>query len=115
MKYNWIISSLDSKLVEGSLTDVVINIHWRRSLETDDYNPETKTGYYADVYGSLTLPGPADPDNFIPYADLTELDVENWLNEMKDPTPVELDQQLAANIELQKNPVEESLPLPWAE
>ena len=32
---------------------------------------------------------------------------------MTEPTPAEMDAQLAANIELQKNPVEETLPLPW--
>ena len=38
---------------------------------------------------------------------------ENWLNKMTEPTPAEMDAQLAANIELQKNPIEETLPLPW--
>jgi hypothetical protein len=32
---------------------------------------------------------------------------------MQDPSPAEMDAQLAANIELQKNPIEETLPLPW--
>ena len=32
---------------------------------------------------------------------------------MTDPTPAEMDEQLAANIELQENPIEETLPLPW--
>jgi len=114
MKYNWIISSMDSKLHEGDLQDVVITVHWRRSAETDDYNPETETGYYTDIYGALTV-GPVDPTTFIPYNDLTQSDVEGWLNEMTDPTPAEMDAQLAENIELQKNPVEETLPLPWTE
>lgn len=114
MKYNWIISSMDSKLQEGDLQDVVITVHWRRSAETDDYNPETETGYYADIYGALTV-GPVDPATFIPYNDLTQSDVEGWLNEMTDPTPAKMDAQLAENIELQKNPVEETLPLPWTE
>ena len=30
----WIISSMESRLVEGSLTDVVINVNWRRSAQT---------------------------------------------------------------------------------
>lgn len=112
MKYNWIISSMDSKLQEGDLQDVVITVHWRRSAETDDYNPETETGYYADIYGALTV-GPVDPATFIPYNDLTKSDVEGWLNEQTEPSPSEMDAQLAENIELQKNPVEETLPLPF--
>lgn len=110
--YNWIISSMDSKIHEEGLDDVVVTVHWRRSAQTDDYNPETETGYYADVYGALSV-GPVDPATFIPYNDLTKENVEGWLNEMTDPTPAELDEQLAANIELQKNPIEETLPLPW--
>ena len=110
--YNWIISSMDSKIHEEGLDDVVITVHWRRSAKTDDYNPETKTGFYADVYGALSV-GPVDPATFIPYNDLTKENVEAWLNEMTEPTPTEIDTQLAANIELQKNPVEETLPLPW--
>lgn len=110
--YNWIISSMDSKIHEEGLDDVVVTVHWRRSAQTDDYNPETQTGYYADVYGALSV-GPVDPATFIPYNDLTKENVEAWLNEMTDPTPAEIDEQLAANIELQKNPIEETLPLPW--
>jgi len=103
---------MDSKIYEEGLDDVVVTVHWRRSAQTNDYNPETKTGFYADVYGALSV-GPVDPATFIPYNDLTEENVEAWLNEMTEPTPTEIDAQLAANIELQKNPVEETLPLPW--
>ena len=112
--YNWIISSMDSKLVEGSLTDVVITVHWRRSGQTADYDPTTETGYYVDVYGALALESP-DPVDFIPYADLTETNVEGWLNEMTEPTPTELDANLAAQIALLENPVDATLPLPWTE
>tara|TARA_R110000822_G_scaffold4287_1_gene18396 strand:- start:267 stop:641 length:375 start_codon:yes stop_codon:yes gene_type:complete len=113
----WIISSMESRLVEGSLTDVVINVNWRRSAQTADYDPSTTpaTGFYADVYGQLALSNP-DPSTFIPYADLTQSYVETtWLDKMTDPTPTEMDAQLAENIALQQNPVDVTLPLPWAE
>ena len=113
----WVVSSMESQLVEGSLTDVVINVNWRRTAQTADYNPTVtpQVGYYADVYGQLTLPGPVDPATFIPYADLTFANVEVWLNEMTDPTPAELDINLAAQIELLINPVNATLPLPFVE
>ena len=115
MEYKWVISSMDSKLHEGDLDDVVVTVHWRRSLQTNDYNPETKSGYYADIYGSLTV-GPVDPSTFVPYNELTQDNVESWLEAgLVNPTPAEMDAQLAANIELQKNPIEETLPLPWDE
>ena len=110
--YKWIINSMDSRLVEGDLEDVVITVHWRRSGQTADYDPTTETGYYVDTYGSLALENP-DPNDFIPYADLTQADVEVWLNEMTEPNPSELDANLAAQIALLENPTEETLPLPW--
>lgn len=115
INYAWVISSMESRLVEGSLTDVVINVNWRRTAQTDDSDPENPTTvYYADVYGQLALNNP-DPATFVPYADLTQSYVETtWLDKMTDPSPAEMDTQLAANIELQKNPTEETLPLPWS-
>ena len=59
---------------------------------------------------SLETPNPND---FVLYENLTEADVEVWLNRMEEPTPSELDLSLTENIELQKNPVEETLPNPW--
>ena len=70
--------------------------------------------YFADVYGALNLESP-DPNDFKLYADLTQSDVEGWLVEnMTDPTPSELDANLKANIDLQKDPVDETKPLPWS-
>ena len=95
---------------EGELTNVVNMVHWRR---TATQGIEGEVGYYfADVYGALPITNP-DPDDFIPYDQLTKDDVDGWLDEMTEPTPTELDENLAANIELQINPVEETLPLPF--
>ena len=115
--YAWIDSSMESQLVEGSLTDVVINVNWRRTAQTSNYDPKVdpQVGYYVDVYGQLTLPGNPDPATFIPYADLTFADVEVWLNAMTEPTPGELDLNLASQIELLINPINATLPLPFVE
>ncbi len=97
--------------VEGiDLQNVVNMVHWRRAASEGTEGEENY--YYADVYGAMPLTSP-DPNDFVLYENLTEADVEDWLNEMTEPTPAEMDAQLAANIELQKNPVEETLPLPW--
>ena len=113
MEYKWIISSMDSKLHEGDLDDVVVTVHWHR---TASEGTEGEANYfYADIYGALTV-GPVDPSTFVPYNELTQDNVESWLEAgLVDPTPAEMDAQLAANIELQKNPIEETLPLPWDE
>ena len=113
--YKWIISSMDcviKETVEGQeLQNVVNMVHWRRAASEGTEGEENY--YYADVYGAMPLTSP-DPNDFVLYENLTEADVEVWLNEnLTDPTPSEIDAQLAANIELQKNPIEETLPLPW--
>ena len=110
IKYEWIVSQMNCQIKEGELTNVVNMVHWRR---TATQGVEGKEGYYfADVYGALPITNP-DPEDFIPYEQLTKADVDEWLNEMTEPTPQELDENLAANIELQINPVEETLPLPF--
>jgi hypothetical protein len=112
--YKWIISSMDcviKETVEGvELKNVVNQIHWRRSASEGTEGEANY--YYADVYGAMALTSP-DPNDFVLYENLTEAVVEVWLNEQTEPTPAEMDAQLAANIELQKNPTEETLPLPW--
>jgi len=97
--------------VEGQeLQNVVNMIHWRRALSEGTEGQADY--YYADVYGAMPLTSP-DPNDFVLYENLTFQDCENWLNEMTDPSVSELDENLTANIELQKNPIEETLPLPF--
>ncbi len=114
INFKWIISSMDCVIHEGELSNIVNMIHWRRAAQTSDYDPTTETGYYVDVYGALPVQLD-DPSGFIPYENLTETDVEGWLNNMTEPTPAELDENLTNSINLLENPVEETLPLPWSE
>ena len=101
---DWQISAMDCKVSEDNLSDVVITAHWRCSA--------TEDGYSASVYSTCSLPAP-DPANFTPYADLTKEEVLNWIwanGVDKAATEAAVQQQ----IELQKNPVVVSPPLPWA-
>jgi hypothetical protein len=101
---DWSIGVLDCKVSEDNLSDVVYNVHWRVS--------KTEDGYSASVYSTCSLPAP-DPANFIAYADLTKEEVLNWIwanGVDKAGTEAAVQQQ----IELQKNPVVVSPPLPWA-
>ena len=67
---NWTISSLQRSLPDG----VVMTAHWRVSKTQDNF-----TG---TVYGTISFPAKAiaDPD-FIPYEDLTEAQVVQWVKE----------------------------------
>ncbi len=102
MEYNWIISAMDVKISEGELKDVVYNVHWRRSAVEGEY--------IAEVYGTCAVGNPT-PEQFVSYEDLTKEEVEAWLEESLDVEVI--DAGLAANIELQKNPIDATLPPPF--
>ena len=104
--YKWVVSQLDTAPSEDGLTDVVKTVHWRYQAEQVDGD---KT-YFADTYGASSVAQP-NPQNFVPYADVTEADVISWLEEV---LPVDAMQaSLEANIALQITPKEVTLPLPW--
>ena len=104
--FQWVISQLNCAVESEGLPNVINVIHWR-------YNATKVEGdktYFAETYGASSVAQP-NPQNFTPYADVTEQEVINWLEQI---LPVEAMQLgLEANIDLQINPVEVSLPLPW--
>jgi hypothetical protein len=105
--FQWVISQLNCAVESEGLPNVINMIHYR-------YNATKVEGdktYFAETYGASSVAQP-NPQNFTPYADVTEEEVINWLEQI---LPVE-DMQLSleANIALQINPVEVTLPLPWA-
>lgn len=104
--YVWALGPLDVKLAEDGLTNVVYNVNWRL-IGTDG-------AYSADVYGSCGVPAPA-PDAFTPYDQLTEAQVQGWVETaLGDEQVAAYKDSIARNIELQKNPVDASLQPPWS-
>lgn len=70
----WDIAQLERHLPDGNTCPdgAVYTVHWTASLEED--------GESASVYGSVGLGAP-DPDNFVPFDQLTKDEVLNWLFE----------------------------------
>ena len=103
--YTWVISQLDCYPQEDTYTDVVFTVHWRRQA--------TDGTHHADVYGSQSVT--LDPDApFTPYADLTQADVEGWLEDAMGAERVaEMDTALDTQIENQINPPVIRPNLPW--
>jgi hypothetical protein len=100
----WQIDAMQCKVQEGDLSDVVIQVHWRCNGEQD--------GYSASVYSTCSVPGP-NPASFVPYDQLTQEEVLNWIwanGVDRAATEAAVQAQLA----LQKHPVTVSLPPPWA-
>ena len=101
--YNWKINALDAKIQDGDNSDVIYTVHW-------GYIAQDESGeHQAGSIGTLGVT--YDPDNFIPYADLTKDDVVSWLEAGLDV--VAMQENLDNQIELQINPVDETLRPNW--
>ena len=102
MNTYWKIEQLTRRALDGGVTAV----HWRLFGEED--------GFQATLYGEFrTNPDPSSPD-FIPFADLTEAEVINWITStMREGRMNDFIADLAVQIEQQKNPMI-SDGLPWA-
>lgn len=99
--YTWVISALECKINENNLEKVVQTIHWRYIGDDE--------GVQSEVYGSVTLDSP-DPNDFIPYENSTQVIVESWLDSNLNVTQYQ--NMISEQIELIKNPVIITLPLP---
>jgi len=73
----------------------IITVHWTASLVDGEY---TASSYGAEGF----QPDPESP-NFVPFEQLTEADVVQWLKD-KEGWFEQLESGLAAQIENQKNP-----------
>ena len=101
--YNWKINALDAKIHKGDNDNVIYTVHW-------DYMATDETGEYsASSIGTMGVE--YDPDNFIPYADLTKEDVVGWLEAGLDVDSMK--SSLDNQIELKINPVDETLRPNW--
>jgi hypothetical protein len=105
--FQWVISQLNCAVELEGLPNVINTIHWR-------YNATKVEGdktYFAENYGAVNVAQP-NPQNFIPYEDVTEQEIINWLEQI---LPIDaMQSSLESNINLQINPIEVTLPLPWA-
>jgi hypothetical protein len=101
IEYTWKIAACDYDAETGAIKTA----HWNLSAVQDEYKS------YA--YGSVGLE--ADPDNssFIPYEDVTEETIVNWVkSSMGEEMVLELEVSLQKQIELQITP-KTLTGLPW--
>lgn len=91
--YSWTFPQFDVAPSEDGLSEVVKTIHWR--LDAID------GGFSAGGYGTVAL-GEPDPDNFTPYADITEQWAIDRTSALIDLPAVQA--ALAGEIAKKKNP-----------
>ena len=101
--FNWQITSMPAyPQVEGQ-TDVVFQVNWQCNAQDD--------GYQANSVGSVPVTYVAGTP-YTPYADLTQDQVWGWVNPQIDRSEIETN--LQALIDAQKNPPVVTPPLPWS-
>ena len=100
--YQWQIVQLDTKPREGELLDVVICVHWVRTAQDGDINVSS--------YGTMGCETPSATD-FTAYPDLTQAQVESWLDAGLQVE--EIDLGLQSQIDNIITPKIVVLPLPW--
>jgi hypothetical protein len=103
--YNWRINALDAKIHKDDLDNVIYTVHWSFTGQDDSEEPVS-----ASSIGTLGVQyNPEEP--FIEYDDLTKEDVVGWLESELDVEAMK--QNIDNQIELQKNPVDETLRPDW--
>jgi hypothetical protein len=110
--YTWTVTTMESYSDVGELQDVVFSVTW---MMTGEWLAEDSSLYSAYVTGFTKLNLPSNPDgSFTPYADLTELQVLGWVqNVLGDDVIVRYEQNIADQIAQQAGPQVIVLPLPW--
>ena len=97
MEFTWNVVQMDRLTSDG----FVVTVHYTVNAVDGDY--------IASTYGTVGYT--QEDKSYTPFADLTESVVVGWVQESLGKNTVE--EGLTAQIEAQKNPVQES-GLPWA-
>lgn len=90
IKYSWKIENFLKKNTD-SLTNVIYSITWNRTAVDLTNNIPTS------ICSPINLEIPVDSEGFIPYEQLTEQNIVDWLNQHVNLE--KLDQKLAEQIE----------------
>jgi hypothetical protein len=101
MQIEWTIAQIERQTETGG----VITAHWRVSAEDD--------GFTAGSYGSAGFTPDPESEDFIPFEELTETNILEWLWAQEGFDKDEIEAGLVTQIEAQKNPSTVS-GLPWS-
>jgi len=99
---NWKVENMKRLASNELVTEVVYRVHAKNS------------GLIADYKGKVTLTGDPSSPEFIPFKDLTEAQVLQWVKASVDVTAIEAGVQAALNAKVAKREARETLAgLPW--
>ena len=114
INYTWNCKIVDAYPQDGEYSDVVYNVHWNLKAVSDQKIPQPPVPagepqpedqfYSASSYGTQSL-DVSDISDFIPFADLTEAQVQSWVESaMGEEQVASLKAGLDAQIEQEINP-----------
>ena len=107
LTYTWDFPTFDCYPDKDGYVDVVFTVHWRY-IAVDD------AGHTAVCYSTQDVTY-KEGDPFVPFAELTPEIVEGWVvDAMGEDKIIELQANLAEQIEQQIHPSQVTLPAPWA-
>ena len=107
------INTIDRVISKDGLDDVCHTIHYTFYKEKTVGSGDDAVTYSASVYGTVGLDSP-DADNFIAYADITEEDVQGWVeSKIGADKLAEIEAGLDANIAEQETPTK-AKGKPWS-
>ena len=109
--YTWVFEALKVELGPDAddHTDIVFEINWR-------YIADDGEGHNAQAFGTVSVKPWEAPEQWIPYADLTESDVEGWTEEQLGDELAAITARLDAQIAEQVTPTHETYyTMPWDE
>ncbi len=101
--FNWQIQSMPAYPQAEGQTDVVFQVNWQCNANDE--------GYSANSFGSVPVTYVAGSP-YTPYDQLTQEQVWGWINPSIDRPEIEAN--LQALIDAQKNPPVVTPPLPWS-
>lgn len=101
IEYTWKIEQCEYNAQTGAIE----NVHWRLNAVDGDYTDS--------IYGSQSLNANPNSESFIPYPEVTEQQIIDWVkNELGSERVTEIESIVMAQIEARKTP-KTLTGLPW--
>ena len=112
MAVTWDVVSLDATKTVGSLTDVIITVHWTASDSETVGSGDSAVVHSGYTYGAVSL-ADADPESFTAYASVTKENAIAWAKAALGSDEVTaIETRIAAQITESKTPSTTS-GVPW--
>jgi hypothetical protein len=105
LTYKWEFAAPRVVLSEDGLSNIVSSVYWKLIATTSEEEP-----HIAVFSNTTSFPKPSG-DNFVPFEQLTELQIISWISAVENIEQVK--EQLQSQINSQINPTEKNIDFPF--